>query len=303
MRKQYHLRRSPAGLLAWDVDRLVRLTADLPREDVPLERIRELDEPFWFGGGNHDATCRAVADHARLILETDLQYPIILGADGRVMDGMHRVCRAHLEGRPTVLAVRLAVQPDPDFVGVEEDALPYPDEEPRADAPCPVSIRDYRHGDLPEWLRMRRALWPEIAPETEGVDAADWLGRPDALVLVAERPEGGLAGFAELAERPYADGCESGPVAYLEGWYVDPEARLSGVGAALVRAGEAWARARGYRELASDALLANTGSHRAHEAVGFVEVERAIRYRKSLDRETGGAEPPAAGATDRSRRA
>jgi hypothetical protein len=128
MRKQYHLRPSPAGLLAWDVHRLIRLTARHPRVEVPVDSIRELDEPFWFGGGSETATCRAVADHARLIAETDLRYPIILGADGRVMDGMHRVARAYLEGRPTVLAVRLEADPEPDFVGVDEDALPYEDE-------------------------------------------------------------------------------------------------------------------------------------------------------------------------------
>lgn len=125
MRKQYHLRRSPSGLLAWDVDRLIDLTAHLPRVEVRVDSIRELDEPFWFGGGSEAATCRAVADHARLMREADLRYPIILGADGRVMDGMHRVAKAYLEGRETITAVRLEADPEPDFVGVDEDALPY----------------------------------------------------------------------------------------------------------------------------------------------------------------------------------
>jgi hypothetical protein len=125
MRKQYHLRPSPIGLLAWDVDRLIDLTAHLPQAEVPLGAIRELDEPFWFGGGSEAATCRAVAEHARLIFDADLSYPIILGADGRVMDGMHRVAKAYLEGRATILAVRLEVDPQPDFVGVDETALPY----------------------------------------------------------------------------------------------------------------------------------------------------------------------------------
>ena len=125
MRKQYHLRPSPSGLLAWDVDRLVALTADMKPKLVPLDVIRELNEPFWFGAGSESATCRAVADHARLIIEADTSYPIILGTDGRVMDGMHRVAKAYLEGRGAILAVQLDVDPEPDFVGVDEDALPY----------------------------------------------------------------------------------------------------------------------------------------------------------------------------------
>ena len=44
MRKQYYFRTSAAGLLAWDVDRLVELTRDSPRKQVPLSEIRELDQ-------------------------------------------------------------------------------------------------------------------------------------------------------------------------------------------------------------------------------------------------------------------
>lgn len=127
MRKQYHLLPSPRGLLAWDVDRLVELSAHLPARDVPVESIRELDEPFWFGGQGSIPTVRAVAEHARLIEETDLRHPIILGADGRVMDGMHRVAKAYLEGRATISAVQFDEDPEPDFVGVDEASLPYGD--------------------------------------------------------------------------------------------------------------------------------------------------------------------------------
>jgi len=40
MRKQYFFRQSPRGLLAWDVDRLVDLTRDLPVQSVRLTEIR-----------------------------------------------------------------------------------------------------------------------------------------------------------------------------------------------------------------------------------------------------------------------
>lgn len=46
VRKQYHFRASPRGLLAWDVDRLVDLAKDLPHQRVPLSHSREIDEPY-----------------------------------------------------------------------------------------------------------------------------------------------------------------------------------------------------------------------------------------------------------------
>jgi aminoglycoside 6'-N-acetyltransferase I len=144
-------------------------------------------------------------------------------------------------------------------------------------------IREYTLTDQSEWLRMRHALWPEETPGLAAEDAAAWRARPDATVIVAVRHDGsGLAGFAEIGARDYADGCETSPVAYLEGWYVDPDLRRTGVGAALVHAAEAWAAARGYAELASDALLENVDSQRAHAALGFTEVERSVKYRKAL---------------------
>ncbi len=125
MRKQYHLRPSERGLLAWDVDRLIELTVDLPRHEVPLSAIGEFDEEYWSSSVGDRPTCRAVAEHARLIAATDLRHPIILSADGRVMDGMHRVAKGFLEGREVIEAVRFEIDPEPDYVGVNADALPY----------------------------------------------------------------------------------------------------------------------------------------------------------------------------------
>ena len=110
----------------------------------------------------------------------------------------------------------------------------------------------------------------------------EWLERPDTAVFVCPRESGGLCGFAEVATRPYIDGCRTSPVAFLEGWYVDPDRRGAGVGRVLVDAVEAWARAPGLEELGSDARVSNEPSHRAHQRLGFIEVERAVRYRKPL---------------------
>lgn len=132
MRKQYHFRPSERGLVAWDVDRLIRLSNEFPRVRIPLEAIRELDEPFWFAGGSDAATCRAIVEHARLIDAVDLSFPVILSSEGRVMDGMHRVAKAVLLGHTTIEAVQFANDPEPDFVGVGPDELPYEDTSPAA---------------------------------------------------------------------------------------------------------------------------------------------------------------------------
>ncbi len=123
MRRQYHSRSVDGHTLIWDVHRLVALSRHLPVLEVPLVAIAELDEPFWGDGG--PLTCREVAEHTQLIAETDLRHPIILSADGRVMDGMHRVCKALLEGRATIRAVRFAADPPPDHLDVPLDALSY----------------------------------------------------------------------------------------------------------------------------------------------------------------------------------
>ena len=101
------------------------MTKDLQRHRVPLTSIRELDEAYWSNEGTAQLTCRDVVEHARLIQECDLRHPVILASDGRVMDGMHRICRALLLGHDDIEAVRFAEDPEPDFVGVHPEDLPY----------------------------------------------------------------------------------------------------------------------------------------------------------------------------------
>ena len=127
MRAQYHFRQSPQGLRAWNVRRLVDLASSLPRVRVPISAIRELDEPYWCGDDAKKLTCREVVGHARLINECTLTYPVILSSDGRVMDGMHRICKALLTGFDHIEAVRFLNDPDPDYIGIHPDNLPYDD--------------------------------------------------------------------------------------------------------------------------------------------------------------------------------
>lgn len=149
-------------------------------------------------------------------------------------------------------------------------------------------IRPARPQDRDELVRLRRALWPDESPETHARELEEiFSGRWSAMfpyeVLVAEGEDGTLEGFVEVTLRSRADGCDpSRPAGYLEGWYVGERHRRQGVGGRLVKAAEAWARALGCTEMASDTWVDNEGSQRAHEALGFEVVDRCVNYRKRL---------------------
>ncbi|WP_018110586.1 aminoglycoside 6'-N-acetyltransferase [Thermus igniterrae] len=138
-------------------------------------------------------------------------------------------------------------------------------------------VRPLRREDLPAYLALRRELWPEAGEE--GVETL--LEGLRQAAFVAE-VEGELVGFVEVGLRPYAEGCETSPVGYLEGWYVRPPWRRQGVGRALVERAEAWARAQGCTEMASDAQLENLPGQEAHRHLGYQEVERIVCFRKPL---------------------
>jgi aminoglycoside 6'-N-acetyltransferase I len=129
---------------------------------------------------------------------------------------------------------------------------------------------------------MRAALWPEADPRELAQEVNKLRSDPDQVVFVAERENGLLAGMVEASVRAFANGVDEQPCAFVEGWWVDADVRRSGVGRALIAAVEAWARARGFHELGSDALLDNLVSHAAHLALGFEERERTVSFRKIL---------------------
>jgi aminoglycoside 6'-N-acetyltransferase I len=131
---------------------------------------------------------------------------------------------------------------------------------------------------------MRQSLWPSAPGEHAGEIAAFFGGdRSDPAEVFIALDDGGRAiGFAEVSIRPYAEGCHSGRVAYLEGWFVEEASRRQGVGATLVAAVEEWGRAQGCTELGSDAEIHNAASAAAHRSLGFTEVERIICFRKAL---------------------
>src|SRR5205823_5642774 len=105
---------------------------------------------------------------------------------------------------------------------------------------------------------------------------------PQITAFVVERHAGGLGGFLEASIRPFADGCSTRPVGYIEGWFVDADMRQQGVGKRLVAVAEQWAIEHGCQEMASDAHIANQVSLDAHLALGYEQTNRLAHFRKWL---------------------
>jgi aminoglycoside 6'-N-acetyltransferase I len=145
-----------------------------------------------------------------------------------------------------------------------------------------ITIRRATNADNPEWLRMRQTLWPDEIEYLNFEEMDAMLADPLTPVFLAVRPDGKLGGFLEAGTRKYAEGGESSPVGYLEGWYVDEDLRSQGVGRALVRAAEDWARSQGLTEMGSDTWLDNEGSIQAHGRLGYQETERLVHFLKRL---------------------
>lgn len=148
-----------------------------------------------------------------------------------------------------------------------------------------IVVRQMQAGDRAVWAHMRNALWPGdgAAAHAKAIDELidGLLAGSAAWGFIAQAP-GGATGFAEIAIRNYANGCDSAPVAFLEGVWVEPQYRRRGIGTRLIAHAEAFVAARGFRELGSDTQIDNAASQAAHVAWGFSETERVVYFRKLL---------------------
>jgi len=151
----------------------------------------------------------------------------------------------------------------------------------------PCSIRPARAEDLQAIVVLGSELWPDHAStELREHFGAILTGTPQStlplVLFVAEAPQG-LVGFIEIGLRSHAQGCDGRhAVGFIEGWYVRPEHRRSGIGRALVARAEAWSSDQGALEIASDTWIDHQLSIDAHLALGYEIAERTINFRKRL---------------------
>lgn len=149
-------------------------------------------------------------------------------------------------------------------------------------------IREAQPDDEEGLATMMALLWPdgnieEHRREAEELIRTRMYGTMPGIFLLAMEENRKAIGFVQVSLRSHADGCDmEHPVAYIEGWFVRESFRGAGIGRKLMEAAENWGRTMQCHEVASDALIANDESIRAHSALGFEAVDRCVHFRKKL---------------------
>lgn len=145
-------------------------------------------------------------------------------------------------------------------------------------------IREVHQGDEAAWIGLRKQLWPNASLQEHQQEVNAYFAtrghRPLTLVLEDER--GQLVGLLEASLHTNAEGCETSPVGYIEGWYVQQDCRRQGWGRRLMETAEAWARELGLREMASDCARDNSLSELVHKRLGYQETSRMVSFKKKL---------------------
>lgn len=141
-----------------------------------------------------------------------------------------------------------------------------------------MDIRETQLSDLDAWVDLRLALWPghereALAQECHAILASDT--EVAFIAWHAERPVGLIEGQIRRGDDEL--------YGHVEGWYVTPQGRGTGVGRALMSALGEWLLHRHIRTLFSDTNPDYPLSPAAHQAAGFEEVGRIIIFRKRLD--------------------
>lgn len=145
-----------------------------------------------------------------------------------------------------------------------------------------IIIRRANVEDKPDWLRMRLLLWTYATADGFAPELDPILADPNQAAFIASLPDGRRVGFLEAGLRAYGEGCETSPVGYVEGIYVDEDLRGQGLALRLMRAAEDWSREKGCTEIASDTWLDNEASIQMHLRLGYEEMERLVHFAKKL---------------------
>ncbi len=147
---------------------------------------------------------------------------------------------------------------------------------------CEPNIRIANDNDLDNWVKMRKRLWPDSSYDE--LKEVQHLFQAQKFAVFFAEYGNDQVGFVEVALRPYVNGCDTSPVAFVEGIWVHENFQKLGIGRSLIKAAEEWAISLAVKELASDTRIESIDSIYAHNSWGFKETERVVYFKKTLDR-------------------
>jgi GNAT superfamily N-acetyltransferase len=140
-------------------------------------------------------------------------------------------------------------------------------------------IRPATLADVPELVELNDQLGYPTSERELSERLAPILGSREDAVLVALGDREQPIGWIHVAvER----GLEASHVAGLRGLVVDEAHRSGGVGRALLRAAEAWARAHDCSIVTVRSRVARQRAHRFYEREGYVHVKTSHVFSKAL---------------------
>ncbi len=105
----------------WKARSLWEHARALPVENVMLDSFNWNNDNFQCNSLSDPPLWKDIGEHAKKILAADLKYPIVISAEGNVMDGMHRILKCYSFGLESVKAVRFTENPEPDIVKQKDD--------------------------------------------------------------------------------------------------------------------------------------------------------------------------------------
>ena len=144
------------------------------------------------------------------------------------------------------------------------------------------TVRRADRSDSGTLARLAVQMWSD-ASVPELADSFAELAEKENAACFLMLADGQAVAFAQCGLRyDYVEGTKTSPVGYLEGIFVLPPYRNTGIAAELLSCCEAWAKEKNCTEFASDCELSNTDSLRFHLATGFEEVNRIICFSKPL---------------------
>ena len=149
----------------------------------------------------------------------------------------------------------------------------------------PMRFEPLDESTLPTWSAMRNDFWGDDDATVQAAFARYKLRNRagTAMTFFGVAEDGRYIGFLDAELRTdYVEGAGTSPVWFVEGVYVVPDKRRSGVGAHLIAHLEGHARDQGYSEIASDCELTDSRSEAFHKTAGFQEVIRSIHLIKCL---------------------